>query len=170
MPANLPPQPLLTPILQPGESGSGTLISRIWSQWFNALVNAVQSLMTRVETLEAVCPQIVTIAQLSGITADIPSTALYAVPATVTNGIYRLTCHNDLNLAGGKCTVSITYTCDGTLRTHDGTQVTSVNDPVSWTYMLDPDAGTTVSYYTTCVIPGGGISYDVDLVLEQLPT
>lgn len=170
MPANLPPQPLLTPVVQPGESGQGTLLSRIWSQWFNSIANALTSLTSRVETLEAVCPQIVSIVQRSGLTANVASTTLYAVPVTMTNGMYRVTCHNDLNLAGGKCIVSISYTCDGTSRVFDGTQVTNVNDPVSWTYLLDPDAGTIIYYYTTCVIPGGGIDYDVDLFVEWMPT
>jgi hypothetical protein len=171
MPANpIPPQPLLTPVTQPIPDNTGSVIHRIWSQWFNAIVNFVTAVEARVTTLEAVCPQVVTIAQQENLTADFPTTLLYTVPATVTNGLYRITCHNDLNLAGGKCTVSFVYVCEGVSRTFDGTQVTNVSNPVSWTYLFDPDPSTAISYYTTCVIPGGGIDYDLDLVLEQIPT
>ena len=155
---SLPPQPLLSDLTNRDATGGWTgMINRVWSQWFNSVVNRVQQ-----------TPLILTIQYNKNITAALSGQVLLAASMNTQQALYRITYHNDLNTAGGKCTISVTYVCDGVSRTVTGVQVTSVADPVCGVFLIDPDVNTAITYATTCVIPGGGISYNLEVILERM--
>lgn len=155
---SLPPQPLLTDVLEaPLGFTVARKIHRVWSQWLNAVINRVQA-----------APIIVTTTYDKNVTVALSSQTLLPAANNTQTGLYRISYHNDLNTAGGKCTLTVSYTCDGAVRTLTGTQVTSVTDPTSGVMVLDPDVNTAITYGTTCVIPGPGIDYNLSVTLERL--
>ena len=155
---SLPPQPLLTDVLEaPRGLTVARKIHRVWSQWFNAVINRVQ-----------MAPMILTTSYQKDVTAAITNTVLLPASSNTQEGLYRITYHNDLNTAGGKCQLIVSYTCDGSVRNIAGVEVSSVTDPTSGVMMIDPDIATDVTYSTTCVIPGPGIDYNLSVTLERM--
>ena len=155
---DLPPQPLLTDMLEaPTGTSMGQKIHRVWIQWFNAVVDRLQ-----------MAPMIVTTTASKSVTVALSGVTLLPAAKNKQTGLYRISYHNDLNTAGGKSQLVVTYVCDGVSRTLTGVQVSSTTDPAYGVMVFDPDVNTDVTYGTTCVIPGGGISYNLDITLERL--
>jgi len=155
---SLPPQPLLTDVLEaPRGLTVARKIHRVWSQWLNAVINRVQA-----------APIIVTTTYDKNVTVALSSQTLLPAANNTQTGLYRISYHNDLNTAGGKCTLVVSYTCDGAIRTLSGVEVSSVADPTSGVIVIDPDVNTAITYGTTCVIPGPGIDYNLSITLERL--
>ena len=155
---NLPPQPLLTDVLEaPRGLTVARKIHRVWSQWLTAVIDRVQS-----------APIMLTTSYQKNVTAALSGQVLLPAESNTQTGLYRISYHTDLNTAGGKAKLTVSYTCDGSVRTLTGVEVSSLADPTSGVMVIDPDVSTAVTYGTTCVIPGGGISYNLSVTLERL--
>lgn len=155
---SVPPPPLLTDVLEaPRGASVARKMHRVWVQWLNAVVSRLQ-----------LAPLIVTTSYQKDVAVELSNVTLLPASANTQTALYRISYHNDLDAAGGKCTLTVSYTCDGVVRNISGVQVTSIADPTSGMMLLDPDVNTAITYGTTCVIPGPGILYNLSLTLERL--
>lgn len=162
MPLALTSPPLQSPLTEPPSMGKQPtyLITRVWSDWFNGIVQRAQT------ASYAVASTTLTVQNASiGVTALVPSAA---------QGRYRVTVHARVTTVDGVASSLIpviSYTNGGVACTQSGAALTSNNTglPASWTFAVIADASTPISFATTYAsTTPGQMKYTIDFLTEQL--